>query len=127
MHTNTFLLSAAGIITSSFIAIGWLNSSETVRIRAVETVPLFEPGSLAGKIGDSPKEVGQLKAGEELAVSACIDRKSDINLYAFYQGRVVAVGDWKAKIQLLRSQAYPWEEGAITSCQGYFENVSTRT
>jgi hypothetical protein len=125
MRTNTLLLSATGVLAAGFIAAWWLNASEIIRVRAVEAVPLFEPESLAGKIGDSTREVGQLKVGEELLVSACVDRKSDINLYASYQGRVVAVGEWKAKVQLLRSRAYPWEAGAITSCQGYFESVST--
>jgi hypothetical protein len=126
MRTNMLLLSATGALALSLITAWWLNASEIIRVRAVETVPLFDPGSLAGKIGDSPKKVGQLEVGEELFVSACVDRKSDINLYAAYQGRIVAVGEWKAKVQLLRSPAYPWEAEAITSCQGYFESVSAQ-
>jgi hypothetical protein len=102
----------------------WLWAREIVVVRAIDTVPLFDPNSLAGTIGDSPKEVGQLKPGEELKVIACVDRKSDFNIHASYHGQTVAVGEWKGEIVLYRRHAYPWQQGAITSCLGMFEHVS---
>jgi hypothetical protein len=125
MRTSTLLLSACSALAIAVVAGFWLNAAEVITVRAVEVVPLFDPESLAGKIGDAPKQVGQMKVGEELPVLACVDRKSDINVHAAYLGQVVAVGEWKSKVQLLRIHAYPWEQGAITSCQGFFESVST--
>ena len=124
MRTTLLLPSVISSLALVAIAAWWLSASEVVRVRAIEDVPLFEPESLAGKQGDTPKQVGELKVGKELAVVACVDRKSDINVHATYEGRVVAVGEWKAKVQLLRTPAYPWQRGAITSCQGFFESVS---
>ena len=66
-----------------------------------------------------------MKVGEELPVLACVDRKSDITVHAAYQGKVVAVGEWNAKVQLLRAHGYPWERGATTSCLGFFESMSS--
>jgi hypothetical protein len=123
MRTSRLLVSVFGAIALTAVAVWWLSAAEVIKVRAVEAVPLFDPESLAGSIGDAPKQVGQLKVGEELPVLACVDRKSDTNLYAAYQGKVVAVGEWKARVQLLRSHAYPWEHGATTSCQGFFENL----
>lgn len=125
MHTRLVLITAFCSLALAAMAAWWLSASEVIKVRALETVPLIDPDSLGGKIGDSPKQIGQLKAGEELPVSACVDRKSDINLYALHQGKTVAVGEWKARIQVVRDHAYPWEPGATTSCQGFFESVST--
>jgi hypothetical protein len=122
---SRLLVSLIGAIALAAVAVWWLRAAEVIRVRAVEAVPLFDPESLAGGIGDGPKQVGNLKVGEELPVLACVDRKSDINLHAAYQGKVVAVGEWKARVELLRSRAYPWERGATTSCQGFFEGNST--
>lgn len=102
----------------------WIWATEVVVVHAIDTVPLFDPNSLAGAIGDSPKVVGQLKPGEELEVIACVDRKSDFNIHASYQGQTVAVGEWKGEIVLYRHHAYPWQQGTITSCLGLFEQVS---
>ena len=124
MRTRFLLPSIASALVLAAFAVWWLSAAEVITVRAIESVPLFEPDSLAGKIGDAPKQVGQLSAGEELSVVACVDRKSDINVHAKYQGNVVAVGEWKAKVQLLRAHAYPWETGATTSCHGFFESVS---
>jgi hypothetical protein len=124
MSIRSLLPSIFGALVLAAVAVWWLSAAEVIKVRAVESVPLFEPDSLAGKIGDAPKQVGQLSVGEELSVVACVDRKSDVNVHAKYQGKVVAVGEWKAKVQLLRSHAYPWEPGATTSCQGFFESVS---
>ena len=125
MRTSTLLLSACSALALAVVADSWLNAAEVIKVRAVEVVPLFDPESLAGKIGDAPKQVGQMKVGEELPVLACVDRKSDINVHASYQGKVVAVGEWKAKVQLLRAHGYPWEQGATTSCLGFFESISS--
>ena len=125
MRTSTLLLAACSALGLAAFAGLWLNAAEVITVRAVEVVPLFAPESLAGKIGDAPKQVGQMEVGEELPVLACVDRKSDINVHAVFMGKVVAVGEWKAKVQLLRGHAYPWEHGAITSCQGFFESVSS--
>jgi hypothetical protein len=124
MRTRFLLPSIASALVLAAFAVWWLSAAEVITVRAIESVPLFEPDSLAGKIGDAPKQVGQLSAGEELLVVACVDRKSDINVYAKYQGNVVAMGEWKAKVQLLRAHTYPWEMGATTSCRGFFESVS---
>jgi hypothetical protein len=113
MQMSRLLVSLIGAIALAAVAVWWLRAAEVIRVRAVEAVPLFDPESLAGGIG------------EELPVLACVDRKSDINLHAAYQGKVVAVGEWKARVELLRSRAYPWERGATTSCQGFFEGNST--
>lgn len=118
MRTRFLLPSIFGALVLAAIAAWWLSAAEAITVRAIESVPLFEPQSLAGKVGDVPKQVGQLRAGEELLVVACVDRKSDVNLHATHQGKVVAVGEWKAKVQLLRSHAFPWEPGATTSCPG---------
>jgi hypothetical protein len=107
------------------ILIMWLRAPEAIVVRAVGTVPLFDPNSLAGAIGDNPKELGVLRPGEELQVVECVDRKSDLNVHANYQGQVVAVGEWEAQVVLSRHHAYPWEHGAITSCRGLFEHIST--
>jgi hypothetical protein len=125
MRASVVLLSAAGVLSVAGAAAWWLTSGEVIRVRATEAVPLFDPQTLAGQIGSEPKQIGQLAAGEELPVVACIDRKSDINVHASYQGREVAVGEWKAKVQLFRRHAYPWQAGATTSCQGFFESIST--
>ena len=125
MRTSTLLLSVCSVLALVVVAGSWLNTAEVIKVRAVEVVPLFDPESLAGKIGDAPKQVGQMMVGEELTVVACVDRKSDINVHAAYQGKLVAVGEWKAKAQLLRVHAYPWEHGATTSCQGFFESISS--
>ena len=124
MRTTTLLATGISALALVVISVGWLSASEVILVRAIEDVPLFEPESLAGEFGRAPKQVGELKVGKELAVVECVDRKSDINVHAAYEGRVVAVGEWKAKVQLIRSPAYPWQRGAITSCQGFFENVS---
>lgn len=124
MRPRFLLLSISSAVLLATFAVLWLSAAEVITVRAIESVPLFEPDSLAGRIGDVPKQVGQLNEGEELSVVACFDRKSDINVHAKYQGKVVAVGEWKAKILLLRARAYPWEPGATTSCQGFFESVS---
>jgi hypothetical protein len=108
----------------SLMLIGWLWVREIVVVRAIDTIPLFDPNSLAGAIGDSQKVVGQLKPGEELEVIACVDSKSDFNIHASYQGQTVAVGEWEGEIILYRRHAYPWQQGAITSCLGMFEHVS---
>jgi hypothetical protein len=124
VRTSALLLSVSGALALSAAAGWWLSSAEVLRIRAIEDVPLFAPESLAGDIGEAPKQISQLKAGAELPVLACVDTKSNINLHAEYQGKVVAVGEWQAKIQLLRGHAYPWEPRATTSCQGFFESLS---
>lgn len=125
MPTRLILLAAVSSLALAALVALWLSANEVLKVRALESVQLFEPESLAGKIGDAPTEVGQLKAGEELPVTACVDRKSDINLYAEYQGKIVVVGEWKARVQVARGHAYPWEPRATTSCQGFFESVST--
>jgi hypothetical protein len=125
MRPVSFIASALSVFVAAVVAIGWTGSAEIITVRSVEAVPLFDPDTLAGKIGDLPKQVGLLKVGEELPVVACFDRKSDINLHATYQGREVAVGEWREKVQLLRRDAYPWQVGAITSCRGFFESIST--
>ena len=112
-------------VVAATILIFWLRAPEIIVVQALGTVPLFDPNSLAGAIGDTPKEVGLLKPGEKLQVVECVDRKSDLNVHANYQGQVVAVGEWKAQVVLRRHHAYPWEQGAITSCRGFFERIST--
>jgi hypothetical protein len=124
MRTTPLLASISVAVVLAALAAGWLSSTEILRVRALEAVPLFAPDSLAGHFGEAPREVGKLAAGEELVVVDCVDRKSDINVQALYQGKVVAVGEWKAKIKLLRSHAFPWEQGATTSCRGLFKSVS---
>ena len=125
VRTTTLLLSACSALALAAVAGSWLNAAEVIKVRALEVVPLFDPETLAGSIGDAPKQVGQMKVGEELPVLACVDRKSDINVLAAYQGKVVAVGEWKAKVQLLRTHGYPWERGATTSCLDFFESISS--
>ena len=125
MRTSVALLSAAGFVAVAAVAAWWLSSGEVIRVRAIEAVPLFDPETLAGQIGSEPKQVGQLEAGEELTVVACVDRKSDINVHASYEGKEVAVGEWTAKVQLIRRHAYPWQAQATTSCQGLFQSIST--
>lgn len=124
MRTTTLTLVLLGSLSGLSVFGWWLNAAEIVRVRAVETVPLFDPKSLAGQIGDTPLKIGELAVGQELSVVSCSDRKSDINLLAAYQDKVAIVGEWKAKVQLLRRPAYPWEHGAISSCQGFYESVS---
>ncbi len=96
MRTSRLFLSVCSALALAVLAGAWLNAAELIRVRALEVVPLFDPETLAGSIGDAPKQVGQTKVGEELPVLACVDRKSDINVLAAYQGKVVAVGEWKA-------------------------------
>lgn len=124
MRTTTLTLVLLGSLSGLCIFGWWLNAAEIVRVRAVETVPLFDPKSLAGQIGGIPLQIGVLAVGQELSVVSCTDTKSDINLLAAYQDKVAVVGEWKAKIQLLRRPAHPWEEGAIFSCRGFYESVS---
>ena len=125
MRTSLALVSLCTGLTLAATTTWWLTSSEVIQVRALEDVPLFDPASLAGEIGGALKQVGQLDAGDELQVGGCADTKSDINVYAAYRGQVVAVGEWKAKVQLLRGHAYPWEQGATSSCQGFFRTLST--
>lgn len=124
MRTLTACVGALGCIAVATAAAWWLSSSEILKVRALETVPLFEPNSLAGTAGEKPLQVGQLAAGEEAQVLGCEDRKSDINLHAIHQGKAVVVGEWEAKVLLLRGHAYPWEPGATTSCHGFFASLS---
>lgn len=110
------------IVTLFFITIGiiwWLRAPEIIIVRAINSVPLFDPNSLAGTITTSPKVVGELKPDETLVVVECVDTKSDVILNALYKAQIVTIGDWQAKIELRRHHAYPWEHGAITSCVGY--------
>jgi len=103
----------------------WLISgAERIVLRAVDTVALYDPSSLAGRIGDSPRRVGMLVAGEEIQVLECVDRKSDINIHVMFNGSVVAVGEWEARIQLQRKRVLPWQHGATSSCLGYFQERS---
>lgn len=124
MRANTLTLVLLGSLSGLCVIGWWLNAAEIVRVRAVENVPLFDPKSLAGQIGDTPLQIGELAAGQELSVVSCTDTKSDINLLAAYQDKVAVVGEWKARVQLLRRPAHPWEQGAISSCQGFYESVS---
>jgi hypothetical protein len=124
MHTSRLLVSVLVFLVVAAVAAWWLGATEVLRVRAIEVVPLFDPSTLAGKIGDAPKQVGELDVGEELPVISCEDRKSDINLHATYQGKVVAVGEWKAKVKLLRRKAFPWEQNATSSCRGFFGSIS---
>jgi hypothetical protein len=125
MRTSRLFLSACSALALAVVAGAWLNAVEVIKVRALEVVPLFDPETLAGSIGNAPKQVGEMKVGEELPVLACVDRKSDINVHAAYQGKVVAVGEWKAKVQLIRAHGFPWERGATTSCMGFFESISS--
>jgi hypothetical protein len=129
MRTRTPALLFLGCCALSIfvIAVWCLGTAEVIRVKALEVVPLFDPESLAGRIGDSPKQIGLLKMGDELPVLACVDRKSDINVYATYEDKVVAVGEWMAKVQLIRADAHLWQQGAITSCRGFFESISTHS
>jgi len=124
MRTSTLTLLSLGVLAGLSVFGWWISAAEVIKVRAVETVPLFDPKSLVGQIGSPPQQVGELAVGQELSVVSCADRKSDINVFAAYQGKVVAVGEWKAKVQLLRRPAYLWEQGAITSCKGFYESVS---
>jgi hypothetical protein len=124
MRISTLALLSLGVLAGLSVFGCWVSAAEVVKVRAVETVPLFDPNSLAGQIGDAPHQVGELAVGQELSVVSCTDRKSDFNILAAYQDKVVAVGEWKAEVQLLRRPALPWEQGAITSCQGFYKSVS---
>ncbi len=125
IRKSTSVLLVFGVLAMAASAIALFGSAEVIKVRAVEDVPLFDPSSLAGQIGDQPKLVGLLKSGDELEVLECNPRKSDINVHATYQGKVVAVGEWKAKVRLIRVPAHRWQQGAITSCLGFFESIST--
>jgi hypothetical protein len=124
MRTPSIVATAIGVVVIVAAGITWINNAEMIHVRAIESVPLFDPESLAGQHGEQPRLVGQLPAGQELQVVACVDTKSDINLQAKFQGKEVTVGDWKAKVQLVRRPAPLWEPGAISSCQGFFQSLS---
>ena len=125
VRKSSLVALAFSVLAMATAAIVLMNSAEVIKVRAVDDVPLFDPSSLAGQIGDEPKLVGLLKAGEELPVLACVDSKSDINVHAAYQGSEVAVGEWKAKVRLIRVKTPLWQQGAITSCRGFFEAISS--
>lgn len=118
--TATVLL----VLTASVGAIWITAPTEILRVRAIDRVTLFDPNSLATYDGSGLRAVGQLNPGQELEVLACADRKSDINVYALYQGREVAVGEWQARVELHRRRALPWEKGATASCHGFFRSIS---
>ncbi|RCU45208.1 hypothetical protein DU002_15915 [Corallincola holothuriorum] len=124
MKAKHMLIIAFLLLASSGVIYFWIALPESITVRAIGNVPLFDPNTLAGKVGDVPLEVGVLKPGDELQVIACVDSKSDINVHARYQGKEVAVGEWKEEIILLRRHAFPWEDSAIISCRWFFQHVS---
>jgi hypothetical protein len=97
---------------------------EVLRVRAIDRVSLYDPQSLAGAHGTPPLQLGNLEPGYELKVSACVDRKTDINIHAVHQGRELAVGEWHARVELLRRRAFIWEDGATMTCRGFFRSIS---
>jgi len=120
MRTQFYFWRKVTIFLVVFGIIVWLRAPEIVIVRAIDIVPLFDPSSLSGSITTIPKVVGELKSGETLTIKECVDTKSDINFHALYKGQIVTIGEWKAKIDLLRHHAYPWEKNATTSCLGLF-------
>ena len=65
---------------------------EVIALVANQDVPLLDPGTLAGKIGDLPTTIAVLKPGQSVPVVDCHDRKSDIDLVVSYQeGRQLPV------------------------------------
>ena len=120
MRGRHFLRYIVVAALAGLLMVFWLVAPERITVRAIGAVPLFDPMSLAGGVGDGPKPVAQLNPGEELEVIECVDTKTDVNLQARYRGQVVVIGEWKAPTTILRRHAYPWEHGATSSCRGLF-------
>ena len=57
MRPVSFIASALSVFVAAVVAIGWTGSAEIITVWSVEAVPLFDPETLAGKIGDLPKQV----------------------------------------------------------------------
>lgn len=93
---------------------------EVITLVANQDVPLLDPGTLAGKIGDLPTTIAVLKPGQSVPVVDCHDRKSDIDLVVSYQGRKVVAGGSFKSFTLTRRPASMRESGAINGCLGLF-------
>lgn len=71
MRISTLTLLSLGVLAGLSVFGWWVSAAEVVKVRAVETVPLFDPNSLAGQIGDAPHQLGELAVGQELSVVSC--------------------------------------------------------
>ena len=101
--------------------VGWATrEGEVITLVANQDVPLLDPATLAGKIGDLPTTIAVLKPGQSVSVVDCHDRKSDIDIVVSYQGRNLVAGGGFKSFTLTRRPASMRESGAINGCLGLF-------
>jgi len=105
-------------VTAAVFGIGavWLVRPEGITVVAVEAMPLYVRSP-----GNPPKVVGSMRPGKRLQVLGCDDTKSDIELHVSYQGQLAVLGEEFGKFRIHRQHIYPWQEGAVTTCRGFYE------
>ena len=69
---------ALAIISALAMAMLVLLRAEKLHVVALTAVQLYDPATVAGKIGEQPKILGVMSPGDRLPVVECFDRKSDI-------------------------------------------------
>ena len=113
----TLLFLVALIVVAAVVA---TRRGEVISLVAVQDVPLLDPTTLAGAIGDRPTTVAVLHAGQSVPVVDCRDRKSDIGLVVIHEGSSVVAGGTSNSYTLVRRAASMREVGAINACLGLF-------
>ena len=111
--TITFLGGLA-VVTALYVT----RTGEVISVVARKDLPLLDPNTLVGKIGDRPTVIAVLPAGHSLPVIECHDRKSDIDVIAQYNGKRVVPGWSPGAYKLNRRAASMREAGAISTCLG---------
>jgi hypothetical protein len=113
---------AAAAVAVALVGLGgaWLVSPEAITVVAEEAMPLYAPVSSSSPQRPPLQKVGMLKPGEQLAVVGCEDTKSDLEPHVRYQGQPTLLGERFGRFKLYRHHIYPWQEGAVTTCRGFY-------
>lgn len=93
---------------------------EVISLVAKQDVPLFDPNTLAGKIGNRPTTIAVLHPGQSVPVVDCRDRKSDMDLVVVHEGKQLVAGGTSGSYALIRRTVSMREPGAISACVGLF-------